>query len=76
MLTSMLLINSPTYNNLDQGVTFISEKDEISLLPLNKEEKSFLEKMLFENNKDSVSLTNEKSQSLFIKQYRYCRAII
>lgn len=66
MLTSIRLSDSQDYNNCDQGVIFISEKDEISLLPFNKEEKTFLEKMLYTNDKKPFLWAQPKSQTLFV----------
>src|SRR5690554_5313541 len=66
MLTSIPLTKSPFLNDLDHGVVFVVQPDEISLLPLNEEEKTFLKTRLFDTENESVSWVNEKSQSLFL----------
>src|SRR5690606_25209877 len=60
------LPKSPFLNNLDNGVVFVAVPDEISRLPLNEGEKSFLNKQLFEDDKRLVPWINEKGNALFI----------
>ncbi|HLW19664.1 MAG TPA: leucyl aminopeptidase [Cyclobacteriaceae bacterium] len=66
MLTSIRLTDSPFHNHLDEAVIFIAQEQEIISLALNEEEKSFLRKALFENQKDSFLWSRENSQCLFI----------
>src|SRR5690554_4959788 len=66
MLTSISLTKSPFLNDLDHGVVFVVQPDEISLLPLNEAEKTFLKKRLFDTKKESVPWLNEKLPALFI----------
>jgi leucyl aminopeptidase len=62
------LINSPLGNILDHGLVFLVEAQEISLLPLTEEEKSFLRENLFEKEKDFLLWSNNNTQCLFIRQ--------
>lgn len=65
MLTSIKLNNSPFAGPLDQVVVFIGLEEEISLLPLAEDDKSFL-KQAFGGDQDSFLWTNGQSQTLYV----------
>ncbi len=65
MLTSIKLNNSPRTGSLDQAVVFIAQKEEISLLPLPEEDKSFLKSAL-EGDRDSFLWADGTSQTLYV----------
>jgi leucyl aminopeptidase len=68
MLTAISLKNSPKNNQLNEGVIYISKKEEIDTIPLNEKEKSFIQKQLFTNNKEKAWLSNDEQRLLIIKQ--------
>lgn len=71
MLRSIRLTNSPSGNILDHGLVFLVEAQEISLLPLKEEEKSYLRENLFEKEKDFLIWSNSTTRCLFIRQKQH-----
>ncbi|MDN3669851.1 peptidase M17 [Echinicola jeungdonensis] len=67
MLTSIRLLHSPGNIPLKNGVVFLSGEDEVSQLPLDKEQQNFINQRLFKLNKQQVFWTNEKLQLLFVR---------
>src|SRR5690606_2500921 len=58
-------------NILDQGLVFLVEAQEVSMLPLKEEEKSFLRENLFEKEKYFLLWSNNSTQCLFIRQKQH-----
>jgi leucyl aminopeptidase len=73
MLTAISLKNSAENNRLQHGVIFLSEKEEVALFPLDEKEKSFVNRMLFEKNKEQVTISSGDLQLLVFKQKEHAQ---
>ena len=68
MLTAISLKNSTENKQMQEGIVFLSQKEEIAALPLEEKEKSFISAQLFDKDKEQVWLGNGDGQLLIIKQ--------
>ena len=67
MLTSIRSANTTSSNHLDQGLIFFDKEEEISLLALNEEEKTFLQTYFSTKGKHSYLWSDGLTHTLFIK---------